>query len=139
MSLARKFKTDEKCEAEGICLDYGDGQKIWIARAGGANRAFQKEAQRIVRKYRRQLTLNILPEEIQQKVAREAYARTVILRWEGVTDKDCGGDGTEPVPCTFENICRLLENLPELFNDIQRQAQNIELFLETLREDDAKN
>lgn len=139
MSLARKFKTDQKCEIEGICLDYGDGQRIWVARAGGSNQAFQREAQKVFRKYRRQLVLNVLPDEVQQRIAREVYARTVVLRWEGVTEEDCGGEGREEVPCTFENVCRLFENLPDLFADVQSQAQNAQFFLEQIREDDAKN
>lgn len=139
MSLRKQFKTSQECETKGVCLDYGDGQRIWVARAGRTNPAFQKEAQRVFRKYRTQLKHGTLPEEVQQKISYETYAKCVVIRWEGVREEDIGGRGKKVVPCTVENCIKLFENLPGLFDDIQAQAQDAQLFLESVREDDAKN
>jgi hypothetical protein len=141
MSLKKKFKTDKKCEAEGVWLDYGEGQRIRIARAGGANARFRVESQKIFRKYRRQIQLGILGDDIQERIAREVYAKTIILEWEGVTKDDCGFEegSADLVELNVQNAIALLENLPDLFADVQVQAQNAQLFLETIREEDSKN
>jgi len=141
VSLKKKFKTDKKCESEGVCLDYGEGQRIWIARAGGANARFRAERQRLFKRYRRQIELGVLSEDIQERIARELYAKTIVLKWEGITKDDCGIEegSAELVDFNVENAIRLFENLPDLFDDVQAQAQNNQLFLEHIREEDAGN
>lgn len=138
-SLSRKFRTDKSLEVQGVELDYGDGVIITVARAGGANKRFLKEGQRIYKKYRRQIQLGILDEAIQTKLAHELYAKAVVLRWQGVTAEDIGREGEEPVDLTVENCTALFENLPDLWLDLQTQAQNAEIFKEHIREADAKN
>jgi len=139
MSLTKKFKTDPRHETEGVCLDYGDGVKIWVARAGGSNKRFLKEAERLNRKHRRQIQLNVLDNDTQLAIAQELYAKTVVLKWEGVTQEDIGGKGDEPAPFTVENCVALFSNLPDLFSDVTAQAMNSDLFRETIREADAGN
>lgn len=139
MSLSRKFKTNLTCETKGIDLDYGDGTVIRVARAGGSNKQFMKTAQRLFKPHRRQLQLGILSNEKQEELAHLLYAQAVVLGWEGVTAEDIGEEGTELVPFNVENCVKLFVNLPDLFSDLQTQAQNSELFLDTIRETDAKN
>jgi hypothetical protein len=141
MSLRKKFKTDTSTETDGIWLEYGEGQRIKIARAGGANTRFRTEGQKILKKYRNQLRLGVMPDEIQQRVARELYGKTIILDWEGITEDDCGiqDESTEIVECSLENVVKLLENLPMLFENIQENAQNSQLFLQAAREEDVGN
>lgn len=139
MSLRKKFKTDRKCETEGIWLDYGDGQKIKVARAGRTNQRFQQEAQRIFRKYRMQLKHGTLSEEVQQQVTYESYAKCIVLDWEGIRAEDLGEKGKKTVEFNAENCVKLFRNLPDLFDDIQTQAQDARNFLEDIREEDSKN
>lgn len=139
MSLRKRFKTDRKSETEGIWLDYGDGQRILIARANRANRAFQAESQKFFRKYRQQFKHGVIPDEVQEKIAYEAYAKTIVLAWEGIRAEDIGEKGQEEVPFTFDNCVKLFRNLPDFFDDLQTQAQEKENFLEEVREEDAKN
>jgi hypothetical protein len=139
MSLRKKFKTDRKSENEGIWLDYGDGQQILVARASRSNKRFQAAGQKFFRKYRQQFKHGLIPDEIQEKIAYETYAKTIVLDWKGVRAEDIGEKGKKEVPFTFENCVRLFQNLPDLFDDLQAQAQNAQLFLEEVREEDAKN
>jgi hypothetical protein len=139
MSLRKKFKTDAKSETEGIWLDYGDGQQIKVARAGRTNKAFQAAGQKFLRKYRQQFKHGIIPQEVQEKIAYESYAKCIVLDWKGVRAEDIGDKGRKEVPFSFENCVKLFKNLPDLFDDVQAQAQDQKLFLEEVREEDSKN
>ena len=132
--LYKKFKTDPKIEEKGVWIDYGDGVKVKIARAGGANAAFKKAVERHARKYRHQLRTGLMPADKADAVLREVFADTVILDWEGVTDED--GNVLE---FTRENVVKVLEDLPDFFQDLQEQASNIELFKAEVLEKDLKN
>lgn len=134
MGIYKKFETDESLETEGITLDYGDGEKILIARAGGANRACVKAFERIHRKHRRQIQLDTMPDELGARLLREVYADTVVLGWENVKDREGA-----LLPFNRENCLRVLEDLPDLFRDIREAAENAALFKVESREIDAKN
>jgi len=135
MSLYKQFKTDPSVERDGVILDYGDGVKIRIARAGGVNnKAFLRAIEAFARKHRRQIQLDTLPEDVSRQILREVVATTVVLGWEGVTD-----EAGNSLPFTKENAIKLFEDLPDLFSDLYAQAQNAALFREDVREADAKN
>lgn len=127
------FKTDKTLEREGIVLDYGDF-KIKIARAGGANIAFQRALAEKVRPYRRQIDAGTLPDDVAEKLFLEVYAESVVLGWEGVTDEN-----GEPLPFTKENAVKLFSDLPDLFRDVQNQAASIANFRAEVTENTAKN
>lgn len=134
MALYKNFKTNKSVEAEGIWVDFGDGERIRIARAGGANQAFQRAAERIQRKYRKQIQLDTLNDKEASGLLRELYADTIILGWEGV--KDAAG---KPLPFSKEACMKLLEDLPDFFREIKEHATSQVLFLESTLEADAKN
>ena len=134
MSIYKLFKTDAKCESEGVTLDYGDGVKIRIARAGGSNKTFMRALERLGKKYRRQIQLDILPPEVDAQLFQEVYADTIVLGWEGATD-----EAGQPLPFTRENVLKLFQDLPDLWADVRQQAQNLALFRAHLDEADGKN
>lgn len=140
MSLYKQFKTDENVEKEGVILDYGEHAKFRIARAGGGNKNFLRAAERFRRKYKRQLGLDILKEEVAVKEAIDIYAKTVVLpqdwdvHW---PDPETGEE--KPLHYSVENVKMMFTALPELFRDVQAQAMNSELFREYIDEEDAKN
>jgi hypothetical protein len=134
MSIYKKFRTDKKVEREGIELEYGDGAIFRIARAGGSNKGFKRRMEQVQRKYRRQIHHGLLTEDQGRKVLVEAYADTVILGWENVTDAD-----DNPLDFTRENVIQVLTDLPDLFDDIREQAEDASLFRETIQEADAGN
>lgn len=134
MSFYKKFKASERHETGGVWLDYGDSGKILVARAGGGNRKYIREIEKLSRKYRRQLQLDMLPEPTARKLFIEIFARSIVLGWEGVTN-----EAGEPMACTPENVVKLFTDLPDLFRDVQEQAGNLALFREEIDEEDAKN
>lgn len=139
MSLYSKFETDRSLEKQGIILDYGPNSKdqpiqIKIARAGGANDAYLKRMEAKAKPHRRQIQHETVERAVLESLVKEVYAETVVLSWEGVEDRD----GKE-LPFSKENCIKLFNDLPELYADIQEQAQSAALFRLSVREADAKN
>lgn len=137
--LYAQFTTDAKLEKEGILLEYGTASNgkpiaIRIARAGGANAQYLKRMEALVKPYRRQIQTETIDSKQVDKLIRQVYAETVVLGWENVEGKD-----GQPLQFTRENCLQLFEDLPDLFADIQEQAQRAALFRAEIREADAGN
>lgn len=129
-----KFKADENLETSGIVVDYGDGQKIRIARAGGSNAAFRRSLERHMKPYRRMQENGVLPEETARQILRKVYAEAVVLGWEGMTTLDGA-----PLEYSVENVIQLFTDLPDLFLDVQQMAQRLVNFKNEALETEAKN
>lgn len=155
-SLYKQFQSDPKLEKEGILLEYGindrvlaallaDGMAkeeaetkaaicIRIARAGGANVQFSKRMEIVVKPYRRQIQTETIETKQVEKLVRQVYAETVVLGWENVDDKT-----GKPLEFTVVNCVQVFNDLPDLFLDLQEQAQRAALFRAEVREADAGN
>lgn len=139
MGLYESFSTNKNYEKSGVWLQYGENTKkqpikFLIARVGGANTAFSKALEAAQKPYRRQIQTDTMDERVAEGIILDVFARTVILNWEGVQDRD-GVD----MPYTKENVIKLMTDLPDLFADIRVQAQNVTLFRDATNEVDAKN
>ena len=134
-SIYDLFATDPKAEAEeGLVLDYGGFGRITIRRAGGANKAFARALESRLRPYRRQMQAGTLDEAVAERLLAEVYAETVLLGWDGIT----GRDGQD-IAFTPQAAAQLLTDLPELFRDVQEQAQKAANFRAAELADSAKN
>jgi hypothetical protein len=134
MNPYQMFQTDKKAETEqGITLDYGSF-KFRIVRAGGANRKYTETLNRRLKPYRRQLDNDTMDPDIALRTMAEVYADTVFLGWEDVT----GPDG-QPLDYCRNNVIKLLTDLPDLFRDLQAQANQAATFRAVEREEEAKN
>ncbi|MGD9210528.1 MAG: hypothetical protein PVI90_07120 [Desulfobacteraceae bacterium] len=149
MSLKKQFATDKNLETKGIWVDYGD-VRIRIARAGGANKKYTKRLDQLTKPVRRAIQIGSLQEERSQIILRTVFAETVVLDWQvkigedwkkGIDPEDAGvkADGDKLLPVNFENIVKVFTMLPDLFFDLQQQAQNGMLFQEEINEEAAKN
>jgi hypothetical protein len=139
MSLYTQFQTDESLEKTGILLEYGEtaaGKPICIriARAGGANKQYEKRLEAATKPIRRQLQNETAESAQLVRILRKVYAETVVLGWENVEDRD-----GKPIPFTVDNCIQLFTDLPDLFMDVQEQSRRAALFKLQVREDDAKN
>lgn len=139
MNLYQQFKTNDNLETQGILLEYGTNSQgnpicIRIARAGGANRAFEKLIEAKVKPFRRQIQNDIMETALQEKIILEVYANTIILGWENVEDEN-----GQPLEFSVPACIKLLTDLPDLFRDIQEQSQRASLFRQDLRSADSKN
>lgn len=134
MDLNAKFGTDTDLEAEtGITLDFGQGAKVTIHRAGGSNRKFSTVSKRVFKPYRQQINANTLDENLAVKLLATIYAEAVVLDWEGIKD------GEELVPFTKANAIAIFVKFPEFFNAIRREAEDAANFRDVEREEDSGN
>jgi hypothetical protein len=134
------FETNKDFEKSGITLDYGD---FWIkiARAGGANKKYEKVLQAKLRPFQAQLRTNTLDNAVAERLYREIYASAVILGW---GSKEFGegklvGKDNDPLEFNIDNAIALLSDLPDLFNDIKEQSEKVALFRNEELREDAKN
>lgn len=139
MSLYKQFKTDEALETDGILIEYGVTEaglpiRIKIARAGGRNTAFSKALERATRPYRKAIQTGTLDNKTADNLYKDVFAETVVLGWVNVEDQD--GKAME---FTKENVVKLFNDLPDLFNDLREQAANVALFREEVLENDLGN
>lgn len=143
MSMYKQFATDKELEKKGIVLDYGDF-RVTVARAGSSNSKFVKTHELLTKPVRRLIEQEILPVEREKEINQKLYARSVVLDWEVKDDKGKWKQGIESpdgsvLPFCEENIIATFAALPDLFIDIQIQANKMQLFMASNREADAKN
>jgi len=134
MGTYRQFQTSARHEQEGIELDLGEAGIFRIARAGGANKRYQKRLEALLKPYRRAIQTETMSNEKAQELLAQVYAETVILGWDNVTGPD-----DEPLEFNVENCTKLLIDLPDLFRTIRETAENAALYRETILEEDAGN
>jgi hypothetical protein len=138
-SLYSQFKTDKNIEQEGVILEYGktdDGKiiAIRIARAGGGNLRYTKLLEAAIKPYRRQLQNETMDNNIAETITQRVYAQSVVLGWENVEDAE-----GKPMEFNVENCIKLFKDLPDLWSDIQSQANRAALFRQDILDEDAKN
>lgn len=138
MNIYSLFKTDAALEKEGIWIEYGtDGEKamrIKIARAGGKNTEFNKALEKATKPYRKQIQSGVLDDGTADKLFKNVFADKVMLGWENISDPD-----GKPMKFTKDNVLKLFEDLPDLFQDLREQSTNSTLFREEVRETDLGN
>jgi hypothetical protein len=86
-----------------------NGDDIYFVVAKSGNTENEKER---MRKQKR-LQATRFNKEVHNKVIAEVVAKTILLNWENVLDKN--GD---PLPATYENRLQALIDYPELFEDV---------------------
>lgn len=122
MNVYEMFETDKATEEKGVVIDYGEFQ-IRVARSGGANQKYNKLLEVLTKPHRKAIQTESISPEIVKKIMIEAHAKTVVLDWENVKDRD-----GELIPFTVENCIKLFEDLPDLFADVQEQSAKTGMF-----------
>ena len=129
------FATDNVKEQKGIRRDYGD---FWIlmARAGVANKKYEKSLERISAPHRRAIEIGKLPTHIYTELLIQVYADAVIKDWGGEGAVDQEGN---VLACTKENVIKVFTAAPDLFSVVVQDAQNYELFKDEAIKADSGN
>jgi len=149
MSLYDTYSTDTAKEEQGVEFIYAGAAKLRIARAGGANKRYQKAVERITKPYRTAIDRSRCPIETLRHLLMQAVAEACILDWHTHTrDTETGEyswvpgiEGTDGtiVPVTAENMVALFKHLPDFFEEVQADANAYGSFQEAGLEEDAKN
>lgn len=145
MSLFTQFTTDADLERNGILLEYGNAAngkpiRLRVARAGGANAAYQRRMEALVKPYRRQIQTETIEPAVVERLTRQVAAETLLLGWENVDFPETAhGPAITDAPCTMENKLRLFTELPDLYTDVQEQAGRAALYRKEILEAEAGN
>lgn len=141
--MYKEFKTDIKAESEGVILDYGTF-RVRIGRMGGSNTKYLAAVARASQPHRHAIQAGTIAPDTAEKMMLGIMASSVILGWESQNNDGEFVPGVylpdgQIEPYSQDAVTRALRDLPELYKDIRTQAQNVNLFLEHIREVDAKN
>lgn len=140
MNPYEMFNTDADLEQAGIKLNYGSFW-LYVKRAGGANKKFGRVMEALMRPHRRLLEAELLDEKVAMEVMARGYAQAIVTGWgceeygEGQMVARDGG----ALDFTEDNVCAFLQELPELFQDVQAQCRKMSNFRTVELEADAKN
>lgn len=136
------FETSEELEQQGIVLDYGDF-RIRIAHAGGSNKKYGKTLTRRLRPFEKQIAAGTADDEVLSKIIREVFCETVVLGFEVKAEKGYvegvpAKDG-KVNPYNSAEVNRIFTELPKLYQDVKKQAEDFALFRVVEEEETIKN
>lgn len=142
MGMYDIFQTDEDLEVSGIWIDYGDF-RIKIASAGQGNKKYVRYAERALKPVRRAMQAGALSNERSLAIMSDIFAKTIVLDWqvkvEGAWKSGIEGPNGEILPFNEDAVRQVFEDLPNLFIDIQEQANSIANFRKMEVEEDSGN
>ena len=144
MGMYKQFTVDRVAEREGVRLQY-EGFRVTVARAAPTNPRYRKALETLMRPHRRAMATGTLADKKEQEILRALYSGTVITNWEVTDDEGATWqqgiempDGTVG-PFNRQNVELALQNLPDLFMDIRKGAEDSALFRAVEQEDVGKN
>jgi hypothetical protein len=138
-SLHKNFAMSEEKMKDGVDIEFspnddGSVPTFRIARVSANNPKYMKCMERVSRPYKRQIQLETLTPELTIKINRTVFVESLLLGWSNVQGKD----GKE-MSFSRENALKLLEELPDLFDELYTNANKASLFRDEEQEADAKN
>lgn len=129
-SLYSAFGTVEEYEKSGVILDFGVA-KFKVRRAGGSNREFLTLLATKMRPHRRAIEAGTLDDEVGKALHLEVYFKSVVVGWEGVTDR--AGNVLE---YNLQNFKQVMTELPDLWDRLRMEADSLKNFQEAETEED---
>jgi hypothetical protein len=140
--LFTQFETDPKLEREGVKVEYlGDDEDanktpptFTIARAGGANVAYDTMMDQKLKPLRRRLQADNVNNKELEKITKEVWIATVLKGWQNV--KDQNGDVLE---FSQNAATELFNKLPELYEDLRQQSLKVSMYRAANLDEAAKN
>lgn len=143
VSPFKQFKTNTALEADGVWLDFG-GWEIRAARAGGSNKRYLPATELHFREHKQAAAIGVLPEHIARAALYAVYADAVVLGWrtkqeDGSYVPTIEGPEGEPLDFTRENVIKLFELVPDVFNIIKSMAENYATFQRGMKDETLKN
>ncbi len=122
MNMYSAFGTSQDLEVNGVTLDFGVC-KFKVRRSGGGNRAFQVSLSSKLRPHRRAVEAGTMDESVAQRIYMDVFFETVVISWENVTDRN-----GSVLPYNRENFTRVMTDLPDLWEALRRECDNMRNF-----------
>lgn len=138
-ALFKSYKTDNEKEVGGVeipTVANEDGSIVTfiVARMGQSNKAYQKALEVASKPHRRAMQMGTLSNEVADEMLKGLFCQHVLKGWKNVFDED-----DKPLPFSTANARKLMDALPDLYNDLRTQSNDASLFLDGVREAEAKN
>jgi len=127
------YETDADLEKGGVSFSMGSKGTFKLARAGGANQRYKETVRKLTQPFRRQIANGSMDPDQADALLARAFARSVIIGWEGVVDRD-GND----FPFSVANAEKLLTDLPDLFADLRSLSEDMNAFRREALDDEGK-
>lgn len=125
------FDLDDKLSVEGQWVPIGKSAKLKIARLN--NEKYREFIKQKTKPYRSAMRAGTVDDELMTEIMVQAMARTILLGWDGLTDKG------EAVPYTIETAERLLRDKEPFRELVASLANDQQLFQEAEIADGEKN
>ncbi len=149
MSMYDNHQTSAQLERKGVWVDYG-GFRVCIAKAGGANRKYLQMVERETKPVRRAMQAGTLSEERAKPIMIKVFSETIVTGWQVFIEDEKhedGGDWKDGIEqpdgslgkFTKEGVGKALTDLPAVFNMIKSDAMSDDIYLATVREEEAGN
>ena len=137
-NIYKEYETDQTAEVEGIKYELRDGVHLLLARAGGANIDGRRAIERALSPFKghggNPATGKPADSPAGQAALAAVVAKHIILGWDGIADKD-----GKKITYSVANATKLLNDLPELTNEITAVAMDMRNFQREAIEEDAKS
>jgi len=143
-NLFEDFKTEDNFEIDGVWKEYKGHTKVKLARAGNKNTEYFKYLRKSAKKYENAGTDT---KEDQDRPWAEVFSKTVVKGWKSK-------DGDEWVDGIFlpdekgdvvlhsyspENVMKVLLMLPDFFEILKKDADEVKTFQKEKEEEEVKN
>jgi len=135
MNLYDIFDEQKLDHSETFTLEIEDGDvkvSFELARAGAENKKFGTKLNALMKPYKYAMQKGTMKDEQAERILCQALADTVIVDWEGVTDRE-----GNPLEYSAEAAAKLLLELPSLRQLIQDEASDVANFIASERKERA--
>lgn len=122
ISAYDQFESDRALEQDGVWVQIGT-MEFQVARAGGDNDEFIKAASKKFKPFQAAIAADTMPKQLATELVLEVFVTTVLKGWRNVFGRD-----KVELAFSVENAMKLLTDLPNLFVQLQAEAQRVTNF-----------
>jgi hypothetical protein len=134
MNLFKAYKTNHKSETEGTWIDFGSGVSFKLARESELNQEYQAKYTALIERFGRDIANGSIDPEVDRKATLELFLECTLKDWRGVTNEE-----GELLEFNTDNARWLMQELPDLYIELKREASLRKNFLVSKDREDAKN
>lgn len=139
MSIFKQFGTDKTKEIEGVLVEYpanedGSIPSFKLARMCRSNKRYVKAVETATRPHKRAGELGTIKPEVAEEIMLDVFVGTILLGWENLQDLE----GKE-IPYSKSKAKEIMVEIPDLYDDLQKKANDINTFLKSEMEQEEKN
>lgn len=147
MSLRKTYKTDKNLEADGVeipvAVNEANGQPILfrVARMSPSNKKYAARLNKVTRPHQAAIQNDAMDNTLARKMLQEVFVDTILLGWTNLPKSDLTGNEADTGDLEFnrENALALFTELPDLYDQLEKQAQSAASFREQERDVNAGN